>query len=331
MIITKTPFRISFSGGGTDLPAFYNQEQGAVLSTSIDKYMYIMIHPYFDRKKIFLKYSVTEIVDHFSDIQHPIYKQILFDQKLNGIDITSIADIPSGTGLGSSGSFTVGVLNAVHSYQNKFISSSELALEACKIEIEKLGNLIGKQDQYAASYGGLNLIEFHSDETVNVKKIMMDPAKKAELESNLFLIYTGKDHSAKDLLAKQSEITVSKNDKFQNLKEMVKLTYCLKDTLINNNIDDFGRILHEGWLLKKSLMKSISNELIDTIYSKGIKSGASGGKLLGAGAGGFILFYVPVETQDEFKKEMSCYKDMKFKFDHFGSKVIYVGPKLSFR
>lgn len=325
MIITRTPFRISFAGGGSDLPAFYKQEPGCVLSTSIDKYMFLAAHPFFDKGKIQLKYSKTELVNNVKDINHPIFRQVLTDHKITGIDINSIADIPAGTGLGSSSSFTVGLLHTVNAYLGKYVSAEQLAAGACEIEINKLGEPIGKQDQYAAAYGGLNFITFNPDETVNVEKIIMRSEKKAELEANLLMIYTGDTRSASAILKEQGQATVSKKDKFNDLREMVKLAHGLKQVLSENNIDEFGRILHEGWLLKKSLTGGISNILVDTIYDQGIAAGALGGKLLGAGGGGFILFYCPQEKQAGFRKAMAKYRELDFKFDSFGSKVIYVG------
>lgn len=326
MIISRTPFRISFAGGGSDLPSFYHQEMGAVLSTSINKYVYIAIHPFFDEKKIQLKYSKTELVSAIDDINHPIFKDVLKVYQLTGLDLNSIADIPSGTGLGSSSSFTVGLLNAVNAYMNKSVSANFLGKMACDIEIEHLGSPIGKQDQYAAAYGGLNFITFHPDETVNVEKVIMDPAKKRELESNLIMIYTGDTRSANSILKQQNEAIAIK-DKFDNQKRMVKLAFDLKQLLETNNIDDFGRYLHEGWLLKKSLTKSISNTLVDDIYALGLKAGALGGKLLGAGGGGFILFYCPREKQEAFRIAMSAFREMQFSFDNYGSKIIYIGDK----
>ena len=259
MIISRTPFRVSFAGGGTDLPSFYRNEMGAVLSTSINKYVYIAIHPFFDPNKIQLKYSKTELVSSIDEIQHPIFREVLSSFNLSGIDLNSIADIPSGTGLGSSSSFTVGLLNAIHAYQNKAISGDTLAKLACEIEIDRLGSPIGKQDQYAAAYGGLNLITFYPDETVNIEKIIMDPLKKKELEENLVMIYTGDVRSANSILRQQNEANHAKEN-IQSQSEMVKLALNLKQMLENNNIDDFGRYLHEGWLLKKSLTKDISND-----------------------------------------------------------------------
>ena len=203
MIISRTPFRISFAGGGSDLPSFYKRETGAVLSTSIDKYMYIAIHPYFERNKIQLKYSKTEQVDSIDAIRHPIFKEVLKMYNLTGVDLNSIADIPSGTGLGSSSSFTVGLLNAVRAYLGKATSGERLGELACDVEINRVGSPIGKQDQYAAACGGLNFITFYGDETVNVEKIIMQPDKKKELEDNLLMVFVGGEHSANAILKNQ--------------------------------------------------------------------------------------------------------------------------------
>ncbi|MDP4239923.1 MAG: GHMP kinase, partial [Bacteroidota bacterium] len=251
-------------------------------------------------------------------------KAVIKMYNLNGVDINSIADVPSGTGLGSSSSFSVGLLNVINAYNNKSISSEALARMACNIEIDLLKSPIGKQDQYAASHGGLNLITFYPDESVNVHKIIMDPHKKQELDDNLIMIYTGNVRSANTILEQQN-IAIEEKDKFNVQKKMVRLAFDLKDSLENNDIDNFGRILHEGWLLKKSMIKCISNSMIDEIYNQGIMAGALGGKLLGAGGGGFVLFYCPKEKQANFRKLMQDYTELKFGFDNFGSKIIYIG------
>lgn len=327
MIISRTPFRISFTGGGSDLPSFYRRELGAVVSTSIDKYMYIAIHPFFDKNKIQLKYSKTELVDSINDIKHPIFREVLSLYNLKGIDLNSIADIPSGTGLGSSSSFTVGLLNAVNAHLSKAFSSEKLAEIACDVEINKVGSQIGKQDQYAAACGGLNFITFYGDETVNVEKIIMRPDKKKELQDNLIMIYTGGKHSANEILKEQQQI-INGSIEFNLQKEMVQQAFQLKSSLENNVIDDFGRYLHEGWLMKKSLTSGISNGNIDEIYKKGLKAGALGGKLLGAGGAGFVLFYCPVEKQEYFRKSMQDMNEMQFCFDSSGSKIIYMDDNL---
>lgn len=328
MIISRTPFRVSFAGGGSDLPSFYRKATGAVLSTSIDKYMYIAIHPYFEKDKIQLKYSKTEQVDSIDAINHPIFREVLKMYNLTGVDLNSIADIPSGTGLGSSSSFTVGLLNAVRAYLGKASSGEKLGELACDVEINRVGSPIGKQDQYAAACGGLNFITFYGDETVNVEKIIMQPEKKQELEDNLLMVFVGGEHSANTILKSQSA-AISDQKKYEAQKTMVQLAYNLRESLENNNLDDFGCILHENWLLKKSLTSGISNGIVDQMYSKGIEAGALGGKLLGAGGAGFILFYCPKEKQAEFRERMGDIKELNFKFDHYGSKIIYVGEKVN--
>ncbi len=328
MIISRTPFRVSFAGGGSDLPSFYRRSTGAVLSTSIDKYMYIAIHPYFEKDKIQLKYSKTEQVDSIDAIQHPIFREVLKMYDLTGVDLNSIADIPSGTGLGSSSSFTVGLLNAVRAYLGKASSGEKLGELACDVEINRVGSPIGKQDQYAAACGGLNFITFYGDETVNVEKIIMEPEKKKELEENLLMVFVGGEHSANAILKNQSA-AISDAKKFEAQKQMVHLAYNLRESLENNNLDDFGRILHENWLLKKSLTSGISTGIVDEMYNKGIEAGALGGKLLGAGGAGFILFYCPKEKQGEFRDRIGNIQELNFGFDNYGSKIIYVGEKVS--
>lgn len=295
-----------------------------MLSTSIDKYMYIAIHPYFERNKIQLKYSKTEQVDSIDAIRHPIFKEVLKMYNLTGVDLNSIADIPSGTGLGSSSSFTVGLLNAVRAYLGKVTSGERLGELACDVEINRVGSPIGKQDQYAAACGGLNFITFYGDETVNVEKIIMQPDKKKELEDNLLMVFVGGEHSANAIL-KNQQAAISDQKKFDAQKQMVRLAYNLRASLEQNNLDDFGRILHEGWLLKKSLTAGISNGIVDEMYNKGITAGALGGKLLGAGGAGFILFYCPKDRQEAFREQMGDINEMAFHFDNFGSKIIYVG------
>ena len=258
-----------------------------MLSTSIDKYMYIAIHPFFDERKIQLKYSKTELVDRIDDINHPIFREVLKMYNLTGVDLNSIADIPSGTGLGSSSSFTVGLLNAVRTYLGKATSGEKLGALACDVELNKVGSPIGKQDQYAAACGGLNFITFYGDETVNVEKIIMQPEKKKELDENLIMVFVGGEHSANAILKRQAE-AIGEQKKFDTQKAMVRLAYELRTCLEKNLLDDFGRILHEGWLMKKSLASGISTGIVDELYERGIQAGALGGKLLGAVHRGLI-------------------------------------------
>ena len=326
MIITRTPFRMSFCGGGSDIPDFYLKHGGCVLSTSINKYMYISIHPFFDKDSIVLKYSKTEIVKDYSEIEHSYFAQMLKKFNLKGVEISSTADVPAGTGLGSSSSFTVGVLHTLYSYIGKFVSKERLASEACRLEIDELSQPIGKQDQYAAAYGGLNFYTFNQNGSVSVAPIIMHRDKISELSNNLLMFYTGNVRSASNILREQKD-NISRQDKESKQVEICRLTHVLKEELENNNIDSLGAILHESWLLKKELANGISNPEIDDAYAQALSAGAVGGKLLGAGGGGFLLFYVPEKHQAAVKQRLSNLKEMPFGFDWQGSQVIYVGDK----
>ncbi|MEY8374762.1 GHMP kinase [Lachnospiraceae bacterium 56-18] len=325
MIITKTPFRISFCGGGSDMADFYRQHSGCVLSTTINRYMYLTIHPYFDELKTALRYSEIEIVDDINQINHSIFHQILKDMGISGVEISSTADVPSGTGLGSSSAFTVGLLHTLCCYQGKFVSKGWLAHEASQVEIEKLGNPIGKQDQYAAAYGGLNFIEFHRDDSVTVSPIIMQSETKEALEENLMMFYTGITHDANVILAEQRR-NISKEDKTQNLVEMCRLARCMKESLEDNELSDFGKILNEGWIKKRELASGVTNSRIDELYQCAMENGASGGKLLGAGGGGFLLFYCEKYKQKRLEEALGL-KRFGFRFEHDGTSVVYIGNK----
>lgn len=327
MIISRTPFRISFAGGGTDLKAFYEKEWGCVTSTAINKYMYIAVHKYFDKNKILLKYSKTELVDSLEKVEHPIFREAMRMAGIeSGIEITSIADIPSGTGLGSSCSFSIGVLHALYAYKGKFVSQERLAQEACKIEIVVLGEPIGKQDQYAAAYGNLNYIQFNPDETVDVQPIICNPLTKKQLQKNLLLFWTGMTRSTASILVEQKKNIETDTKKFEALQKMKKLAQSLRDALNADNLAQVGEILHKGWLLKRELASAITNDDIDMLYEKAIAAGALGGKLLGAGGGGFLLFYCPEEKKDMVKAALPL-QEIPMQFDTQGSKIIYVGDK----
>lgn len=325
MIITKTPFRISFCGGGSDMPDFYREYGGCVLSTSINRYMYITMHPYFDKNKTAVKYSQTEIVDNIADIDHSIFKHVLNEKGISGVEIVSTADVPSGTGLGSSSAFTVGLLHTLYCYQGKYVSKGRLAEESCVIEIDKLGNPIGKQDQYAAAYGGLNFITFHKDDTVSVEPIVTKLETLKKLQANLVMFYTGVTHDANKILAQQKRnlnMAASKD----NLIQMCGLARQMKHALEKNELSDFGNILNEGWYRKRELSGEISNPEIDRWYDIAVNNGALGGKLLGAGGGGFLLFYCPKEKQEELEQALRLER-FDFTFEHDGSSVIYIGDK----
>ena len=322
MIGTRTPFRMSFIGGGSDLKEFYSHSPGCVLSTTINKYMYIFLHSFFDNR-IQIKYSITELVDQINDINHPIVREALKKFDLVGIDINSIADIPAGTGLGSSSSYTVGLLHALYKYTNQQVSQELLARDACEIEIDILKEPIGKQDQYAAAYGGLNIIHFFSSGEVEVKPIKMENNAYSQLQENLLLFYTGTTRSASDVLNDQKNNILKEKTKFESLVRMTELVEKASINLSESNLDGFGKTLHENWKLKKSLSNKISYTEIDDIYSLAMKNGALGGKLLGAGGGGFLLFYCRKANQDTLRKALSELREFKFKFDSIGSKIIY--------
>ncbi|GHT86215.1 GHMP kinase [Spirochaetia bacterium] len=323
MIITRTPFRISLCGGGSDLPAFYRKHGGCVISSGINKYMYISIHPTFQQGETVLKYSKTEIVNNLEDIEHIYYKSILKKHGVSGVEITSMADIPAGSGLGSSSSFAVGLLHCLYAYKSKYIAKETLADEACQIEIIDLQQPIGKQDQYAASYGGLNFYTFQKDDSVTVEPIIMSTEVLERLQQNLMLFFAGGIRSASVILQKQRENIKNEKESMAQRK-ICDLAYSLREHLQNNNIDALGAILHESWILKQSLAENISNRRINAFYESGISNGALGGKLLGAGGGGFLLLYVPKEKQMKVQNALDLPRQ-SFKFDKQGSSVIYVG------
>lgn len=322
MIITKTPFRISFVGGGSDLEAFYSQHDGAVLSTSINQYMYISSHKYFEPNQIRVKYSQTETVNHVDDLKHPILKTVLQKFKLNGIEVSSIADIPGGTGMGSSSAFTVGLLQNLYAYCGKEASKQQLAEEACNIEIIDLKEPIGKQDQYAAAYGGLNIFRFLKTGEVTVEPLNLANEMINGLEENLLMFYLGSQRKASDILTEQKQNTASM-DKTTALRQMVMLVDDLKSALLNNRLNEMGNILHENWILKQQLASSITNADISECYQVAMSNGAMGGKLLGAGGGGFMLFYCIKEKQPQLIKALSKLRRMDFKFESNGSQIIY--------
>ncbi len=323
MIVTKTPFRVSIFGGGSDMESFYSRSPGAVLSFSINKYMYISTHKYFENDEYRLKYSKTETVKKIADIQHPILKTAL--QMLDvppGVEISSIADIPAGTGMGSSSTFTVGVLHNLLTRKNQFADKGRLADLACQIEIEKLKEPIGKQDQYAASYGGLNVIKFLPHGEVNVETLNLSRQRFNTLQNHLCLFYTGVSRSASDVLADQKKGVSSESAKFENLKSMVSFVDQGRDLLLQDKLEDFGKLVHRSWELKKSLSDKIANPDIDEAYNKALKLGAWGGKLLGAGGGGFLLFVVPPEKREQLVQGLGL-RPFPFEIEFDGSKVIY--------
>ena len=323
MIITRTPFRISFVGGGSDMETFYTRHPGAVLSTSIDKYMYISSHRFFFHDQLRVKYSETETVNHIDELRHPLLRESMRKVGVtSGIEISSIADIPAGTGMGSSSSFTVGLLHCLYANKRQLVSNEQLASQACEIEINILGEPIGKQDQYAAAFGGLNIIHFHPDGSVRVEPLYIRSEIYRQLQENLLMFYVGNQRKASDILAEQKR-NASQDEKFSILKSMVALVSDLRNCLYTGHLDDFGKILHENWILKQKLATNISNKEIDEIYETGIRSGARGGKLLGAGGGGFMLFYCEKEKQQMLMDHLKGLRKYDFAFEREGSKLIY--------
>ncbi len=324
MIVVRTPLRMSFVWWGSDIASFYRKQGWAVLSTSIDKYVYITLNKKFDNK-LRLSYSKTEIVDSSNELEHDLAKMILnYKWITQWIEIVSIADIPSeGSWLGSSSSFTIAMLHALWAYQNKHQSQEDLAEQSCHIEIDLCQKPIWKQDQYAAAYGWFNFIEFMQDDSVKVTPIVFSKEKKKELESNLLLFYTGKTRSANNILAEQSIDLWKKLDKIEWMRKMVTLAYQLKKDLENNNLETFGPLLHENRLLKKQMASAISNPQIDERYSKAMSAGAEWWKLLWAWGGGFLVFYVQPQYHNTVIESLKDLQYIPFSFDNEWSKVIY--------
>lgn len=324
MIISRAPLRMSFAGGGSDLPAYYREFGGAVLSAAINKYVYVNVNQKFD-SGIRVGYSKNEEVATVAEIAHPLVRNALEYLKIpGGVEITTIADIPSsGTGLGSSSTFTVGLLHALNEYRGQAIDASALAQGACHIEIDLCGEPIGKQDQYAAAFGGMNFIEFGADESVQVTPIGASVKTMQDLQSHLLVLYTGKTRSASALLQEQSIELGRDSQKQQAMHRMVQLARDLKDELSANRVDSLGEILHEGWMLKKSLVQGISANEIDLWYDTARANGALGGKILGAGAGGFLLLYAPPERHLAILKALPGLKPISVGFDFLGSQIIF--------
>jgi len=324
MIISRTPMRISFAGGGSDLAVYYNRGFGSVISTAIDKYIFITVNKKFD-DLIRVSYSKTEMVETVDQIEHNIIREALKLVGIDrGVDIVYMGDLPlgsAGVGLGSSSSLAVGVLNALYAYIGKHVSAERLAREACKIEIDILKNPIGKQDQYAAAYGGMNYLKFNQDENVFVEPIICKRETKEKISKKLMLFYTGIERISSNILKEQKQ-RIDENYKY--LDETVNLSDILRKSIIENDFSAVGKILHKGWMYKRQFASGISNSVIDTHYNNAISAGAVGGKVLGAGGGGFLLFFCEEELQDNVRKALSELKETPFRFEPQGSKIIYV-------
>lgn len=326
MIISRTPLRMSFVGGGSDLPAFYRKFGGAVVSTAIDRYVYVTVNRKFD-ERIRVSYSRTEEARNVGRIRHPLVREgMKLTGITGGIELTSIADIPSkGSGLGSSSTFTVGLLNALHAYAGRHAGAEQLAREACEIELDRCGEPIGKQDQYAAAFGGLNLIQFNPDDSVAVEPVICQPATIQQLQAHTLVFYTGITRSASAILKHQSAALAAERKKRDVTRKLVELAHTLCGELRKNRVSTFGEIIHEGWRLKKSLAGGITTEAIDGWYEKARRAGAAGGKLLGAGAGGFLMFFAPPEKHTAIEHALQL-RRIDLRFDSQGSRIIFVQP-----
>ncbi len=322
VIISRTPLRVSFFGGGSDIGWHYRKYGGAVLSTSIDKYVYISAHPLINDDSILLKYSKIELEKFAKDIQHPIVRTILEMRRLKGIDIGVTADVPAGTGMGSSSAFTVGLLNLFNAYENKTTSINDLAQEACYIEIDKLKEPIGKQDQYATAFGGLNLIHFHPNDEVEVVPIFLTGEHRKYLEETLFLVRIGETRSASELLAKQRQSANEDERKHEYLRKLSGMAV-KEASLLNSNPEKLGSKLTEAWNLKKQSAPTSTNGVIEEFLESAIKNGANGGKLLGAGQAGFVLLHVDYKNKEKVMKGIGNKSIVPFRFEQSGSRIIY--------
>ena len=325
MIICRTPFRISFFGGGTDYPIWYNENEGAVLSSSINKYAYITVRelpPFFDFKYR-IQYYLREEVNSLKDIKHPVVREVPRLLKIKtGLDINHNADLPSRSGLGSSSTFSVGMFHALYALKGAQISKKKLALSAINLEQNIIGESVGSQDQTAAAFGGFNLIKFNKKSTIEINNLKIEKKRLNELENNLLLCFTGFQRTAEKIA--QSQIKMTSKKKIE-LNKMMEITKEGKNIILDKkrNLDDFGKLLNEQWLIKRSLTSKISNNYIDEIYETAIRAGAKGGKLLGAGGGGFMIFYVNKEYQTKVKQKLKKKLFVPFKFEKTGSKIIY--------
>ena len=323
MIIAKTPLRVSYVGGGSDISTFYKEHGGAVLSSTINAYIYIIVKRKFD-KGIRLSYSKTENVIKTSEIEHPLVRNALEMMNIkDDLEIVSIAEIPSyGTGLGSSSSFSVGLLNALSTFKKLLYGKEDLARMACKLEIDLCKNPIGKQDQYAASYGGLNLYRFHDDDSVSVENVKIKKSIKNKINREILFFYVGGARDANLILTDQKKM-LRNNDKIIAMKKMVKLVDNLKNELEGNDLSNFGNILHENWILKKEMSSQIANSYIDNLYSEARLAGATGGKLLGAGGGGFMIFHAPTsEIRSSIRSKFIDLKEVDFNIEDTGTKIL---------
>jgi D-glycero-alpha-D-manno-heptose-7-phosphate kinase len=319
MIIVQTPLRVSLFGGGTDFPDYYQSEGGCVLSTAIDKYIFVIIKKRYD-DRLRIGYTRTEIVDSVDEIQHELIRESLRTTGIaKGVEILTMGDIPAGSGLGSSSAVTVGALHAMYVYLSQLVTTDRLAREACEIEITKLGKPIGIQDQYIAAYGGLRFIEFNQDGSVTADPVHLDPLVKRRLDENLLVFFTGVTRKADSILAEQKE---NINQRLALLREMKEMAHEARRQLCADNVDALGYLLHQSWLLKKQLASRISNDTIEEAYQAALAAGALGGKITGAGGGGFLLLYCPYERREAVRTALKSMQELPFHLEPDGTKVI---------
>ncbi|MFC1942671.1 kinase [Chloroflexota bacterium] len=330
MIISKTPFRISFFGGGTDYPVWYEENDGAVLATTIDKYCYITcryLPPFFKHKHRVI-YSQMELTQDIDEIRHPSVRETLRYMEIDsGMEIHHDGDLPARTGIGSSSAFTVGLLNTLYALNGLMVSKMELAHKAIHIEQEILKENVGSQDQILAAFGGFNKVSFSGKDKFQVQPITVDAKRQGLLESHLMLFFTGFSRTASEIAAEQIKKTRGKKLELNEMYQMVKEATNIVAS--ENNILDFGKLLHENWQLKRSLTSKISTPDIDNIYDLAIGAGATGGKILGAGGGGFVLFFVKPELQAKVKESLSNLLYVPFRFENSGSRIIYYEPDIT--
>lgn len=332
MIVVRAPLRISFVGGGTDLPDFYRKHPGRVISTAIDKFVYVAINRTPLIPKVSARYSVSETVGHPTELQHTRIKAALMDMGIEkGIEIGSFASLPAKTGLGSSSSFSVALMKGLHAYVGKKLDKGEAAEAASRLEIELLGEPIGKQDQYASAFGGLNVIQFNQDDSVEVSPVLIDYRRQLAFEDHLTLFFTGLTRAASSVLTEQ-KANISKEDKFKTMSEMANSVPEFAERLGKGDIVGLGKMLHEAWLKKKSLASNVSNQVIDDLYTTGMDIGAHGGKILGAGGGGCILFVIdPLKKhalreaikKDVEKHQLTDFHEIPIKFVKSGAEIIF--------
>lgn len=329
MIITKTPLRVCFFSGGSDLPSFYEKEDGASLSVTINKYIHVIAHQV-PNMGVKVMYDDVEELHDLEQMRHAITRETLKLYNVNKeITVASISDIVSkGSGLGSSSAFTVGLVKAMSALKKESVSGSHIADIACQIEMVKCGYPVGKQDQYAAAYGGFNLFKFHTNGSVSADSITLNNKNIQKLQDNLLLVYSGRGRDANNILQKQQK-AMSNVDKFKIVQRARDKAYEGRDLLLEGKVDDFGELLHKSWLDKKNICEDITQDYFDMVYQKAIDAGALGGKLLGAGGGGFFIFYVPQKDKESVAWEVTKYTECKvydFEFTGNGSNIVYHHP-----